>query len=164
MAALALAGTLASPPANAADAFLGRFESWEAHRSGAGKDTYCYIAALPTRSEGKVAKRGEAVLMVAHFPQHKAFGQVEVKTGFALKKGAEVELAIHDKTFKLAGERDSAHSVTVKDNETIVAALKAGKTASATSPSAAGPRVVDIYALAGFSKALAAIDKECGRR
>ncbi len=161
LAALVLAG---ASPAGAADKFLGKFERWEAHRTGNGGDAVCFIATLPAKSEGKLAKRGEATLMIAHFPKRKAFGQVQVKAGFALKKGAPFELAIDKKTFKLSPDSDSAYGDTAKENVDIVAALKSGKTAAATSLPATGPKIVDTYSLDGFSKALAAIDKECGRK
>jgi hypothetical protein len=148
----------------AADKFLGRFDKWEAHRGGEGNDVYCFIAALPAKSEGKIAKRGEATLMIAHFPKRKAFGQVQVKAGFPLKKGAKLELAIGAKTFRLAAEGESAYGDGAKENGEIVAALKAGKTAAATGLPATGPKIVDAYPLDGFAKALAAIDKECGRK
>ncbi len=159
----------AAAPAATADKFLGRFEKWEAHRGGDGNDAYCFIAALPARSEGRIAKRGEATLMIAHFPKRKAFGQVQVKAGFALKKGVKLELAVGAKTFKLSADGDAAYGESAKENGEILAALKGGKTATATGlpatgPPAAGPKVVDTYPLEGFAKALAAIDKECGRK
>jgi hypothetical protein len=147
--------------AAAADKFLGRFERWEAHRIGNGADAVCFIASLPAKSEGKIAKRGEATLMIAHFPRRKGFGQVQIKAGFALRKGAPVELAVGAKTFKLSAEGDSGYGDGAKENAEIVAALKAGKTAAATVVPAAGARIVDNYSLDGFSKALAVIDKEC---
>ena len=159
----ALAATGAAPAA-AADKFLGRFEKWEAHRGGEGNDAYCFIAALPAKSEGKIAKRGEATLMIAHFPKHKAFGRVQVKAGFALKKGTKLGLEIGSKSFKLDADGESAYGENAKENAEIVAALKAGKTATATGMPAAGPKITDTYPLDGFGEALAAIDKECGRK
>lgn len=159
-----LAGLALTAPAEAAGKFLGRFEKWEAHRGGDGNDAYCFIAALPAKSDGKIAKRGEATLMIAHFPKRKSFGQVQVKAGFALKKGAKLELAVGAKTFKLGAEGEAAYGENAKENGEIVAALKAGKTAAATALPAAGAKIVDTYPLDGFSKALAAIDKECGRK
>ena len=163
LACAAGAALIAATPA-AADKFLGRFDKWEAHKGGEGNDAYCFIAALPAKSEGKIAKRGEATLMIAHFPKRKSFGQVQVKAGFALKKGAKLELAVGTKTFKLGAEGDSAYGESTKENAEIVAALKGGKTAAATGLPGAGPKIVDTYPLDGFAKALAAIDKECGRK
>ena len=161
LAALLLAG---ADPAAAADKFLGKFERWEAHRTGNGGDAVCFAATLPAKTDGKIAKRGEATLMIAHFPKRKAFAQVQVKAGFTLKKGAPFELAIDKKTFKLSAEGVSGYGDNAKENADIVTALKAGKTAAATGIPATGPKIVDTYSLAGLAKALAAIDKECGRK
>jgi hypothetical protein len=159
-----LAGLALTAPAQGAGKFLGKFEKWEAHRGGDGNDAFCFIAALPAKSDGKVAKRGEATLMIAHFPKRKSFGQVQVKAGFALKKGAKLELAVGAKTFKLGADGEAAYGESAKENGEILAALKAGKSASATALPAAGAKIVDTYPLDGFAKALAAIDKECGRK
>jgi hypothetical protein len=159
-----LAGLALSAPAQGAGKFLGKFEKWEAHRGGDGNDAFCFIAALPAKSDGKVAKRGEATLMIAHFPKRKSFGQVQVKAGFTLKKGAALELAVGSKTFKLGADGESAYGASAKENAEILAALKAGKTASATALPTAGAKIVDSYPLDGFGRALAAIDKECGRK
>jgi hypothetical protein len=159
-----VAGAALAAPAAAADKFLGRFEKWEAHKGGDGNDAYCFIAALPAKSEGKIAKRGEATLMIAHFPKRKSFGQVQVKAGFALKKGSKLGLEIGSKTYVLAADGDSAYGAGSKENAEIIAALKGGKTAEATALPGTGPKIVDTYPLDGFSKALATIDKECGRK
>jgi hypothetical protein len=159
-----IAGAAFAAPAAGADKFLGRFDKWEAHSGGAGNDAYCFIAALPTKSEGKIAKRGEATLMVAHFPRRKAFGQVQVKAGFALKKGSKLALEIGLRNYALEAEGDSGYGGSAKENAEIIAALRAGKTAEATALPVAGPKVVDIYPLDGFTKALAAIDAACGRK
>ena len=165
VAAVALAafcGVMAAAhPAAAADKFLGKFAKWEAHQTGAGADTVCFIATLPAKTEGKVTKRGEATLMIAHFTKRKAWGQVQVKAGFALKKGSTVELAIGDKRFKLTADGSTGFGDGTKENAEIVAALKSGKTATATEIPATGPKIVDAYSLDGFGKALAAIDKAC---
>lgn len=159
-----MAGMALAAPSAAADKFLGRFDKWEAHKGGEGNNAYCFIAALPEKSEGKIAKRGEAVLMVAHFPRRRSFGQVQVKAGFAIRKGAKVTLEIGAKTYALDADGDSAYGESARENAAIVAALKAGKTAEATALSGAGPKITDHYPLDGFSKALAAIDEACGRK
>lgn len=159
-----LAGAVLAAPAAAADTFLGRFDKWEAHKGGEGNNAYCFIAALPAKSEGKIAKRGEAVLMVAHFPRRRAFGQVQVKAGFALRKGSKVSLEIGPRTYTLGTDGDSGYGDDARENAEIVAGLKAGKTAEATALAAAGPKIVDHYPLDGFTKALAAIDAACGRK
>ncbi len=159
---LALAALEAAPAG--AQTLIGRFDKWEAIRGGSAQEPICFIAAVPAKSEGKIAKRGDAILMIGHFPKKKAFGQVQVKVGFALKKGARLELAVGAKSFKLVADGDSAYGENAKENGEIVAALKAGKTASATGLPANGAKIVDTYPLDGFAKALAAIDAACGRK
>jgi len=161
LAFAAAACAVAAHPAAAADKFLGRFAKWEAHQAGTGADAVCFIATLPAKTEGKVAKRGEATLMIAHFVKRKAWGQVQVKAGFALKKGSNVELAIGDKRFKLAADGTTGFGEGTKENADILAALKSGKTATATEIPATGPKIVDSFSLDGFAKALAAIDNAC---
>jgi hypothetical protein len=160
LAAVAAGAAASASPALAADKFLGRFGKWEAHQAGTGADAVCFIATLPAKTDGKVTKRGEATLMIAHFVKRKAWAQVQVKAGFALKKGSSVDLAVGDKRFKLVADNMTGFGEG-KENADIVAALKAGSTATATELPTAGPKIVDSYSLDGFSKALAAIDKAC---
>jgi hypothetical protein len=153
----------APAPALAADKLLGKFGRWEAHRSSANNETFCYAASLPTKSDGKIAKRGEAALMISHWPKRKSFGQVQTKIGYAMKKEAGVDLAIGKKSFKLVVNGDSAYGENEKADTAILAALKGAKNATATSrPSEGSAKIVDTYAIDGLAKALAAIDKECG--
>ena len=153
---------VAGAPGLGAEKFLGRFGKGGAHQPGPGAEAVCFIATLPAKTDGKVAKRGEATLMVAHFVKRKAWAQVQVKAGFALKKGSAVDLAVGDKRFKLSADNMTGFGEG-KENAEIVAALKAGSTATATELPATGPKIVDSYSLDGFSKALAAIDKACKR-
>lgn len=161
LAAACLIAVCAALPAQAADKFLGKFDDWEAHRTGAGKDAACFAATLPSKSEGKAAKRGEATLMISHFPGHKAFARIQVKAGVALKKGSKVELEIGSRSFALYADGESGFADDAKAHAEIVAALKAGKTATATLIPAAGARLVDTYSLDGVTAALAEIDKAC---
>ncbi len=150
-------------PALAADKLLGKFGRWEAHRSSANNETFCYAATLPAKSDGKVAKRGEAALMISHWPKRKSFGQVQAKAGYALKKDAGVELTVGKKTFKLVASGDSAYGENEKADAAILAALKGSKNATAASrPAEGNAKIVDTYTIDGLAKALAAIDKECG--
>jgi invasion protein IalB len=162
-AGAAAALLISAGAAAAADKFIGKFDDWEAHRAGSGADTVCFVATLPTKTTSKLTKRGEAALMVAHFPQRKSFGQVQVKAGFALRKGMSVQLEVGDKDFKLAADGDAGYGDTARDNGEIVAAFRAGRTAEVTF-TAGNAKIVDTFSLGGFTKALAAIDKECGRR
>ena len=159
-AALSASATVEAAPA---DKFLGRFAKWEAHQSGTGSDAVCFIAALPAKTDGKVTKRAEAALMVAHFAKRKSWGQVQVKAGFALKKGSNVELAVGDKRFNLPADGSTGFGEGDKENASIVAALKSGSAAVVTELTAAGAKIVDTFPLEGFSKALSAIDKACKR-
>jgi hypothetical protein len=153
----------AAAPAAAADKFLGKYDDWEAHRIGTGRNVVCFAATLPAKSEGSPRKRGEATLMIANFPGHKAYGRIQVKAGVALKKGGEVKLEVGDKAFTLYAEGDSGFARTSDQHAAIVAALKAGRSARATAISAAGARMVDIYSLSGVTAAIGEIDKACGR-
>ncbi|MEO6435941.1 MAG: TIGR02281 family clan AA aspartic protease [Tepidisphaeraceae bacterium] len=148
---------------SAADKFLGKYDRWEAYRTvNTSGDSACFVSTLPSKTIGRLGRQSEAALTIAHFPKRKAFGQVRVKVGVALKSGTPLELAIGTKRFKLATDGDSGFGATAKDNDEILAAIKFGQTAAATSVPAGGLRIVDTYALGGMSEALAVISKECG--
>ncbi len=151
----------ATDPAVAQSKLLGEFESWDAAVITSGKSKSCYAASLPAKKDTK-AKRGEASLMVMHWPGRKRVNMVRVNAGYTYKKNAPAVLRIDKKAYKLFTRRGSAWAETSKLDLVLIKAMKGGTTATVEGTTAKGTKTVDTYALKGFAKALAAINKECG--
>lgn len=161
---LAIALLLLTFPALAEEATtLGTHGSWTSYTFKEDKNKVCYIAAAPTKSEGKYAKRDPVFINVTHRPASKSIGVVSVIAGYSYKDGATVALEVGDKKFVLNAHGELAWA-RGEDDKAIVAAMKIGSNVVVKGRSERGTETVDHFSLAGFPSAMAAIGKACGVR
>ncbi|HVO17465.1 MAG TPA: invasion associated locus B family protein [Alphaproteobacteria bacterium] len=153
---------LVAGPAGAADEVLGKFGAWDAVATTQGKSKLCYVAGLPQKSEGRIDKRGEASVIVSHWPAQRRFNVVEINAGYEFKKDSDVTVKIGDRSFRLFTKGTSAWTESAAADEAVAGFMKAGSTMIVTGETARGARITDIYDLSGMTAAIAAIDKACG--
>src|SRR6266536_1967091 len=120
------------------------------------------LAGQPQKSEPSGFGRKQPTALVTHRPVEKIANVVSFVEGYALKEGSEVALDVGGTKFELFTKDDSAWARTSDLDKTIVTALSKAKQAVVKGVPQKGPSTTDIYPLAGFAKALAAIDKACG--
>jgi hypothetical protein len=150
--------TEAAPAAHS----LGQFEAWTAYVSRDKTGKVCYLVGQPQKSEPAGVARKSPSAMVTHRPVEKIDNVVSFVEGYALKEGSDVALDVSGSQFELFTKDDSAWARTSDLDRTIVTALAKGKQAVVKGVPQKGPPTTDTYPLAGFAKALAAIDKACG--
>ena len=141
---------------------LGTFGDWAAVVDGDGNKRLCYIGSAPKTAEGKYTTRGEAHFLVTHRPADKVKGEISVSAGYPFKEGKDAEAEIDGKKFKLFTRGENAWAYDAAADRAMVTAMKAGKQLIVRGISSRGTATTDTYSLAGFSAALAAIDKACG--
>jgi invasion protein IalB len=122
----------------------------------------CYLVGQPDKSEPANLSRGRVDLYITHRPGEKALNVVHFDAGYPYKPGSSADLDVDGKKFSLFTDKDSAWAADSATDKAITEALAKGKRASLKGSSARGTATTDSYALAGFDKALAAIDKACG--
>jgi hypothetical protein len=155
--------TAAPPqPASAATRSLGRFASWTAYVSEDKTGKVCYLVGQPRKSEPAGLARNAPMAMVTHRPAEKIANVVSFVEGYPLKEDSEAALDISGSKFGLFTKDDSAWARTAELDKSIVATLAKGKEAVVRGVPQKGPATTDWYALIGFPKALALIDKACG--
>jgi hypothetical protein len=148
--------------ANAAAQSLGTFEGWTAYVSQDSTGRVCYLAGAPQKSTPAGLSRQAPMAMVTHRPSEKIANVVSFVEGYPLKEGSEVALDIGSSKFELFTKDDSAWARTSELDKTIVTTLAKGGQVVVKATPQKGPPTTDTYSLAGFGKALAAIDKACG--
>jgi len=141
---------------------LGQFDAWAAYASQDKTGKVCYLVGQPQKMEPAGFGRTPPTAMVTHRPVEKIANVVSFVEGYALKEGSDVALDVGGSKFELFTKDDSAWARTADLDKTIVAALAKAKQAMVKGVSQKGPSTTDTYPLAGFAKALAAIDKACG--
>ncbi|HEY4471147.1 MAG TPA: invasion associated locus B family protein [Stellaceae bacterium] len=148
-----------APKASAAQP-LGQSGSWTAYQAQDGTGLVCYVMAQPQKSEPAGGSR-KAMAMVTHRPGEKIANVVSFVEGYPLKPGSEVQIDIGGSKFDLFTKDDSAWARTAELDRMIVASLGKAKQVVVRGMPQKGTATSDTYALAGFAKALALIDKAC---
>ena len=152
----------AAPSAAPQTRSLGTIGAWSAYASGEKPGRICYLVGRPQKSDSAGVARKAPVAMVTHRPSENIANVVSFVEGYPLKTGSDVALEVDDKKFDLFTNDDSAWARTADLDRTIVSALANGRTATVKGTLHNGKPTTDIYALAGFTKALALIDEACG--
>jgi invasion protein IalB len=141
---------------------LGNAQGWEAYTDAGKGAKICYLIGKPAKSEPAGAKRSAIFASVTHRPGEKRTNEVSFTSGYLFKEGSDADLAIDSKTFSLFTNKEGAWTRDAATDKAVVDALAKGKQAVIKGTSARGTATTDTYALAGFSQALAQIDKACG--
>jgi hypothetical protein len=140
---------------------LGQNGSWTAYQAQDGSGSVCYVVGQPQKSEAKVPRR-PPMAMVTHRPGEKIANVVSFVEGYPIKPGSEVRIDIGGSIFDLFTKDDSAWARTAELDRMIVTSLGKGKQVVVRGTPQKGAATTDTYALAGFAKSLALIDKACG--
>jgi invasion associated locus B (IalB) protein len=154
--------TAAPLPTASVTQTLGTAGAWAAYASHDSTGRVCYLVGRPTKSEPAGLARKPPMAMVTHRPVEKIANVVSFVEGYPLKEGGEVALDVGGSKFELFTKDDSAWARTAELDKSIVATLAKGKQAVVKGQPQKGSPTTDVYALAGFAKALALIDKACG--
>jgi len=141
---------------------LGRDGSWTAYQAQDGTGRVCYVVGQPQKSEPGNAARKPPMAMVTHRPGEKIANVVSFVEGYPIKPGSEVSIDIGGSKFDLFTKDDSAWARTAELDRMIVTSLGKAKQVVVRGTPQKGAATTDTYALAGFAKALALIDKACG--
>jgi len=159
--ASAPAATQPAAPKPGAAQQLGQSGSWTAFEARDGTGLVCYVVGEPQKSEPAGASR-KAMAMVTHRPGEKISNVVSFVEGYPIKPGSEVQIDIGGSKFDLFTKDDSAWARTAELDRMIVTSLGKAKHVTVRGTPQKGAATTDTYALAGFPKALALIDKACG--
>jgi hypothetical protein len=141
---------------------LGGAQGWDAYADTVKGAKICYLIGKPSKSEPAGAKRSAIFASVTHRPAEKRFNEVSFTAGYLFKEGSDAELSIDGKKFSLFTEKEGAWTRDPASDKAVVEAMVKGRQAIITGTSARGTATADTYALEGFGKALAEIDKACG--
>ena len=140
---------------------LGASGSWTAYLAENKAGKVCYLVGQPEKSESAGIKRKPVIAMITHRTEDNVSNVVSFDEGYPLDEGRDVMLEVGPEKFPLFAKNDTAWARTADLDKTIVTALAKEKQAVLKAVPKKGRGTTDIYALAGFSKALALIDKAC---
>lgn len=157
--------SISSVQAMEAPKLLGKYGDWSAYTYKENGKNVCYMASTPKRDEGKYTQRGDIYAVVTHRPGEKSFDVVNFVAGYTYKKGSKVEIKIGKETFNnIFTDADKAWTLTEKDDQALVAAMKRGQRMIVKGVSSRGTQTKDTYSLSGFTRAYKVISAKCGKK
>jgi hypothetical protein len=162
--AAALLGLLAAGPALAqapVPKLLGEYKDWAAYTMTAAKGEICYAVSKPKKLEPAAMKRTEAHLLVTHRPAEKQNNVVSVELGYNAAKDSKAEMLVGKDKFDFFTDKQTAWARDSDTDKAVVTAMARGTDVTAKAKPAGASETTDTYSLAGFSDALAQIDKAC---
>jgi hypothetical protein len=140
---------------------LGSAGSWTAYLAQNRGGKVCYLVGQPEKTEPTAMRRNPVVAMITHRTEDNVSNVVSFDEGYPLNEDADVIVEVGADKFPLFAKDDTAWARTSDLDRTIVAALAKEKQAVVKGTPKKGHPTTDTYSLAGFSKALALIDKAC---
>ena len=168
IAALLSAGPALAQTA-AKDEPVAKFGDWAVFVAGSPKE--CYLGTLPTSSSAKrggktvTVERGDIRLYVTYRPADSVVNEISFKSGYPLKAGSTVKMAVGSKIYNLnPGTGDSsgwAWPASPSEDGAVVAALRKGAKATVTALSARGTTTSDVFSLIGITAALGDAEARC---
>jgi invasion protein IalB len=143
---------------------IGTHGKWTAYTYTENKQSVCYIAAKPDKSEGKYASRDEVLMLVTHRPAEKAWDVISVVAGYQYKPDTDALVTIGAQKFDLfTTGTDRAWARDSKTDRTIAQAMVKGNNAVVRGTSSRGTVTTDTFSLSGFTAAYKAISDMCKR-
>ena len=155
------AGTTQAPVADPGAAKpLGSDGAWTAYLAQNKAGKVCYLIGVPEKTDPAV-KRRTVMAMVTHRTEDNVSNVVSFDAGYPLNESTDVIVELGPEKYPLFAKVDTAWARTSDLDKTIVTALAKEKQAIVKGTPKKGRATTDVYSLAGFSKALALIDKAC---
>jgi hypothetical protein len=140
---------------------LGSDGSWSAYLAQNKAGKICYLVGQAQKTEPAGMKRRQVMAMVTHRTEDNVSNVVSFDEGYPLNEDDDVIVEVGPDKFPLFAKDDTAWARTSDLDKTIVTALTKGKETIVKGTPKKGHPTIDTYSLAGFSKALALIDKAC---
>jgi len=140
---------------------LGGDGGWNAYLAQNKNGKVCYLVGAPQKTEPAGMKRKRVMAMVTHRTTDNVSNVVSFEEGYPLSEANDVIIEIGPEKYPLFAKEDTAWARTSDLDRTIVGALAKGREVIVKGTPAKGRPTADVYSLAGFSKALALIDKAC---
>jgi hypothetical protein len=140
---------------------LGSDGAWTAYLAQNKGGKVCYLVGQPEKTDPAGMKRKPVMAMVTHRTEDNVSNVVSFDEGYPLNEDADVIVETGPDKFQLFAKDDTAWARTSDLDKTIVTALAKEKQAVVKATPKKGHVTTDVYSLAGFSKALALIDKAC---
>lgn len=165
IAAAALLSSFLLVPSTAqaakAPKLIGSYKNWDAYSYSGRSGKICYAVAQPQRQAPKGVNRDPSYFMVTTRPSEKVRQEVSIVIGYPFKAKSLVTVSVDGTAYKLFTRGDGAWINNRRDESSLVADMKQGRSMTVRGLSSRGTNTTDNYSLVGISAALRAAAKHC---
>ena len=142
---------------------LGHFKQWSAMHYEENGQRVCVMWSAPEK-RGSADRQTDPHAFVSHRAKERVYNEISIQIGVPLKAGSVLTAEIGSQRFTLYTDGDSAWNNSLKEDNRMVRAMRAGRALSVTATSAGGSKIRDSYSLFGFTSAHKAVSEACGAR
>lgn len=165
VAALAFAGVAAQAPVMAQESTnrVATMTDWNVFTEESPKE--CWGVSKPKETvnsrDGQPVsvRRGDILLFVTFRPGKP--GEISFTGGYPFAGGSTVEVVVDGQPYQLFTDGEWAWPGSAEDDAKLLAAMKAGTSATLTARSGKGTQTVDTFSLRGFTAAMTDAETRC---
>ena len=139
--------------------YRGQYFDWTLFSNQQGKDTICYLLAIPVQKSSGVQNRGEPYFIITKTTNNIA--EISVSPGYFYQKDSEAELSFGLRKFNLLTYKTQAWTYQGDDDIEIIKVMKNSDDIVVNSISTENEISRDTYSLIGFNKALDEMQRIC---
>lgn len=164
LAALTLAtASLASGAAAQSVKRIGDYRDWSAYSTTENGNPVCFVASVPTKSEGNYTSRGNAFSIVTLRPADNRDPEVSFIAGYTFEEDSAVEVTLDgNQQFRFFTQDDAAWLPNEPDADTkMIETMKNGLEMVVKGTSNRGTLTTDTYSLRGFTASYQAMQNAC---
>jgi len=138
---------------------INQFDYWGAYSYKSENGTVCYALSAPTTKEPANVNHGDVFFILTKRPDGAVLFEPQFMAGYDLREGSQVEVNVDDKQKFSLFIKDSSAWLESSDNEdSLVAAMRAGSTMKIKATSRRGTNTSYSYSLKGVTAALNAVN------
>ena len=140
---------------------IGEYDDWSAYIYKEGKNSVCYMASTPQKSEGKYTRRGDVFLLISNRPNEEIYDTVTFVAGYTFMPRSEAILRVGKVKADLFTSEDTAWAKNMKTDAEIARAMNTGVRLTVKGVTVQGIETHDVFSLKGFNNAMEAINRLC---
>ena len=133
---------------------LEQFQAWGVYKYDTGGKSACFALSKPVVQEPRSVNHGDNWFFVYKRPEANVNLEPEVRAGYNLKAGTNVEVTVDETTFSFDPNDASAWMANAAQEPDFVAAAKRGKNMVVNATSKRGTNTKYTYSLMGITAAL----------
>lgn len=149
-------GALAQSPT-----LISQQKDWAAYSYAGSKGKVCYALSKPKKLEPADRNHGDVFFFVSTRPGEGVSNEPSLIVGYPFRDGSKVSVDIDGKAFSMFTKGDGAWVENAAEENSLIAAMKAGSNMSVSGTSSRGTNTSYTFSLSGVTAAIGLASKAC---